>query len=87
MLGVNDDAECSEVKQAYRSLAKTCHPDFLGDEGHDLCILLNEAYDVLSDPDERSQYNAKLEQVRACSMHARRTISAMHARVTCMHAA
>ncbi|KAG1661532.1 hypothetical protein FOA52_000042 [Chlamydomonas sp. UWO 241] len=62
VLGVNDDADTSEIKQAYRALAKTCHPDFLGEEGHDLCILLNEAYDVLSDPNERSAFNAKLEQ-------------------------
>lgn len=23
-----------------------CHPDFLGDEGHNICVLLNEAYEV-----------------------------------------
>jgi curved DNA-binding protein CbpA len=37
-------------------------PDFLGEEGHDVCILLNEAYAVLSDPDARAKYNATLEQ-------------------------
>jgi hypothetical protein len=37
-------------------------PDFMGEEGHDLCILLNEAYDTLSNPDLRAAYNAKLEQ-------------------------
>lgn len=62
ILGVDDDAPFSEVKKAYRALAKTCHPDFMGEEGHDLCILLNEAYDTLSDPDLRAAYNAKLEQ-------------------------
>lgn len=31
-----------EIKAAYRYLAKQCHPDFLGDEGHELCVLLNE---------------------------------------------
>jgi hypothetical protein len=35
-----------EIKKAYRSLAKECHPDYLGDEGHNICILLNEAYEV-----------------------------------------
>lgn len=37
-------------------------PDFLGDEGHDICILLNEAYATLSDPISRDAYNQKLEQ-------------------------
>ena len=27
---------------AYRNLAKECHPDYLGDQGHNICILLNE---------------------------------------------
>lgn len=27
---------------AYRALAKSCHPDFLGQKGHNVCILLNE---------------------------------------------
>ena len=27
---------------AYRGLAKECHPDYLGNEGHNICILLNE---------------------------------------------
>ena len=39
---VDDDASTEEVKSAYRSLAKVCHPDFTGDAGHNLCILLNE---------------------------------------------
>ncbi|KAL6765857.1 molecular chaperone [Haematococcus lacustris] len=62
VLQVDDDASPAEIKRAYRTLAKTCHPDFAGDEGHDLCILLNEAYDVLSDPQQRERYNARLEQ-------------------------
>ena len=45
---VDDDATVEEIKKAYRSLAKECHPDYLGDEGHNICILLNEAYEVRS---------------------------------------
>ncbi|PNG99139.1 Chaperone protein DnaJ, partial [Tetrabaena socialis] len=62
VLGVDDDADTAEIKRAYRSLAKECHPDYLGDAGHNICILLNEAYDTLSDPESRSTYNTKLEQ-------------------------
>jgi len=62
LLGVDDDASMAEIKKCYRSLTKVCHPDFLGDEGHNICILLNEAYEVLSDEGLRGGYNAKLEQ-------------------------
>ena len=30
----------------HRAATKMCHPDFLGDEGHNICVLLNEAYEV-----------------------------------------
>ena len=74
-----------------RYLAKECHPDYVGDEGHDLCVLLNEvnawhvhhigsrlqaakaivaynkstawqAYSVLSNPQQRQRYNARLQE-------------------------
>lgn len=65
VLGVDDDADLAEVKQAYRALAKECHPDYLGDRGHNICILLNEAYEVLMDEDARRKYNAQLETALA----------------------
>ena len=40
---VDDDASLETVKTAYRQLAKHCHPDYLGGEGHDACVMLNEA--------------------------------------------
>ena len=40
---VDDDATPGEIKMAYRGIAKECHPDYLGEEGHNICILLNEA--------------------------------------------
>ena len=45
-LKVDDDASFDEVKRAYRAATKECHPDFLGDAGHNICVLLNEAYEV-----------------------------------------
>ena len=38
---VDDDVARDDIKTAYRQLAKYCHPD-VNDDGHDLCILLNE---------------------------------------------
>eukprot|EP00775_Hariotina_reticulata_P004234 gene4234-4483_t len=65
ILGVDDDAPLEEIKRAYRALAKECHPDYLGDQGHNICILLNEAYEVLSDEGARQAYNARLETALA----------------------
>lgn len=63
VLGINDTATDVEIKSAYRSLAKVCHPDISGDErGHNMCILLNEAYTILSDPLQRREYNQALDQ-------------------------
>uniref|UniRef100_A0A7S3QKU5 J domain-containing protein n=1 Tax=Dunaliella tertiolecta TaxID=3047 RepID=A0A7S3QKU5_DUNTE len=62
ILQVDDDATLKEIKKAYRSATKVCHPDFLGEEGHNICVLLNEAYEVLSDEQQRIAYNAKLEE-------------------------
>jgi hypothetical protein len=41
---VDDDAPPEVIKLAYRALAKSCHPDFLGQKGHNVCILLNEVW-------------------------------------------
>jgi len=38
---VDDDASTQEIKTAYRTLARSCHPDYLGDAGHDLCVIIN----------------------------------------------
>lgn len=63
VLNIDDDASDAEVKSAYRALAKVCHPDISGDEeGHNMCILLNEAYTILSDPEQRSSYNRALDE-------------------------
>ncbi len=63
LLQVDDDATPATIKSAYRTLAKMCHPDILGEaEGHNICILLNEAYEVLTDPDKRAAYDVQLEQ-------------------------
>ncbi len=38
---IDDDVTQEDIKTAYRQLAKYCHPD-VNDDGHELCILLNE---------------------------------------------
>ncbi|MDQ3067940.1 MAG: J domain-containing protein [Actinomycetota bacterium] len=55
-LGVAKNASADEIKKAYRKLAREHHPDGGGDEARFKEI--QGAYDVLSEPDKRKQYDA-----------------------------
>lgn len=55
VLGIKKDATESEIKKAYRKLALVHHPDKGGDETKFKEIA--EAYEVLSDPEKKSNYD------------------------------
>ena len=59
VLGVAKTASADDLKKAYRKLAKDCHPDLHpGDKAAEARFKeLNEAYEVLSDPDKRAKYD------------------------------
>ncbi len=60
ILGLSRDASAEEIKRAYRRLARQYHPDaFKGDkaEAERRFREIAEAYEVLSDPDKRAQYD------------------------------
>ena len=59
-LGVPKDADAAAIKKAYRKLARTHHPDQnAGDSGAEARFKeIGEAYAVLSDPEQRQQYDA-----------------------------
>jgi curved DNA-binding protein CbpA len=60
VLGIASDASQTVIKDAYRRLAKTYHPDhYKGNSGPFQDI--QEAYDVLSDPDRRKAHDAKMK--------------------------
>jgi molecular chaperone DnaJ len=69
VLGVSKDADAAAIKKAYRKLARTMHPDHNpGDAVAESKFKeVGEAYAVLSDPEQRQQY----DQLRAMAGGAR----------------
>lgn len=59
VLGIDRNASDSDIKKAYRKLAKQYHPDVNpGDKVAEAKFKeVNEAYEVLSDPQKRARYD------------------------------
>jgi len=59
ILGVKKSASAKEIKSAFRRLAKQCHPDANPNDpkAEERFKEINEAYEVLSDPDKRVKYD------------------------------
>lgn len=66
-LGIDKNATPDDIKKAYRKLASTHHPD----KGGDTAMFQNiqSAYDVLSDPEKRKQYDNPAPQFNGFQQH------------------
>lgn len=60
ILGVDRKASSDEIKKAYRKLARKYHPDLNPNDAaaHAKFQQINEAHEVLSDPEKRKKYDA-----------------------------
>lgn len=59
LLGIQRGADEASIKAAYRRMAKECHPDRQGGckDAEAKFKAINEAYDVLKDPQKRAAYD------------------------------
>ncbi len=64
-LGIERDASADEVKRAYRRLARKYHPDVSKEaDAETRIVAINEAYEVLKDPEKRAAYDQLGQQWR-----------------------
>ena len=58
-LGVSKNASADDIKKAYRKLARKLHPDLNPNDkdAHKKFQQINEANEVLSDPEKRKKYD------------------------------
>jgi len=76
VLRVNRRAEADRVRMAYRKLAQQYHPDKMPgnakaqEKAQELMAELNEAYAVLSDPQQRARYDEHIDAIRSSRIRA-----------------
>src|SRR5262245_25393894 len=68
ILGVKPDASFDEIRQAYRQLSKTAHPDVGGD--HETFQRLVKAHDLLTDPERRRRYDETGDDAEPVDLNA-----------------
>ena len=74
ILGVSPDADQKTIKQAYRKLARQYHPDVNpgNKEAEEKFKSINEAYQALSNPEQRKKYDELRAQYQRWQQSGRR---------------
>ena len=75
ILGVDRKASQKEIKDAYRRLVVTCHPDKAPDADKERFLEIQEAYETLADKKKRKRYNQELERQERIRSGLERTVS------------
>jgi hypothetical protein len=57
ILEVSPNASDAEIKSAYRKAVKKHHPDVTGNNNNESIILINKAYELLTDGDRKRKYD------------------------------
>ena len=71
ILGISPKATPEQIKQTFRTLVKSCHPDLFVSGSYeqaqatDRLREINAAYAILANPQKRTAYDAKLSQQRS----------------------
>jgi len=79
-LDVSPQATSTEIKQAYRRLAKRFHPDSQSETADpEKIIQVNAAYEILSDPNRRRSYDQQLRYPQPQSEYLNRQQRAANA--------
>jgi len=79
LLGVSRRARSDSVRSAYRRLAQRYHPDKMpgNASAQQVMAALNEAYAVLSDPQQRARYDERIGQPRELQRQTRESVIAL----------
>src|SRR5258708_29011788 len=70
-LGVPRSADAEAIRTAWRAHAKQLHPDLSEGPSNEAFLRLQEAYDVLRDPERRAHYDDTLARQAATEQAAR----------------
>jgi curved DNA-binding protein CbpA len=65
VLGIGPQASESEIRSAYRALAKKLHPDIGAGSSEEKFRAIQDAYEVLSDPEKRRSYDTARQRAAA----------------------
>lgn len=73
VLGVSQSVDVTELKKAWKRLARTWHPDVSKEPGsREQFQAIQAAYEVLSDPTKRGKYDAGLQFEALTKAHSQR---------------
>ena len=83
VLGVSSNASDQEIKRAYRELARKYHPDNyannpLADLAEEKMKEINEAYEILSDPEKRKKYDDQQQVAQPHETFKKKTKTTTH---------